>query len=306
MASPSQPHTHPELIYTPPPSTTAPPALTGSANISIREYIYFLPYPLPKGTPVPYTPGLPDTNPLNLPPHPFEPTSTLVLTSPRKTFVDLRYRKPVATNESPLPNHGERERLEWGFAGTSSSSLAEGGRHEKYGEFGHSTWTHWLDSRYPVEHPNIPVDEGDMYALSPSLFLEHGHAFHPHLDRVAGHEELWRSVGALSTNADGSKVCVVLRYHDVEEGIRGVVIRTGQFCQGILMHGLVATTERWEFDVEGKEEGGVGEETWKRTARTGDLFLPCSVTFRPEVVQLGGRVRYGGFEWVVEEAWEWK
>lgn len=44
----------------------------------------------------------------------------------------------------------------------------------------------------------------------------------------------------------------------------------------------------------------------ERTARTGKAFLPCSVTFRPEVVELGGRVSYGGVEWVVEEVWEWE
>jgi hypothetical protein len=89
-----------------------------SANISIRNYIYFLPYPLPQGTPIPYTLGLPNTNPLNLPPHGFEPTHTLVLTSPGKTFVDIRIfrylltylnfstpKKPLLTRtpKQPLP-----------------------------------------------------------------------------------------------------------------------------------------------------------------------------------------------------------
>ncbi|KAJ4330211.1 hypothetical protein N0V87_010193 [Didymella glomerata] len=310
MASSAHPHTSPELICTAPPSeqsSTSATSPTGTANISAREYIYFLPYPIPKETPVPYTPGLSTTNPLNLPPTPFEPTSTLVLTSPGKTFVDLRYLKPVKLGESALPNAGETKRLEWGFAGTSKSeAMAEA--HPKFEAYGHWVWTHWLDSRAAVGQ-EIARDEGDMYDLGEGLFLEHGHAFHPHLGRVAGHEELWRDVPVLSTgasaeNGEERKVCVLLRCEDREQGIRGVVIRVGRYCQGILQFGEVTTTERWEFDVEDKDD--VQEEKkWKRTARTGDAFLPCAVTFRTEVVQLGGRVRHGGIEWVTEEVWAW-
>ncbi|KAF3048783.1 hypothetical protein E8E11_009287 [Didymella keratinophila] len=309
----SHPHTTPELIYTAPTSgssSTPDTSPTGTANISIRRYIYFLPHPLPEKTPVPYTPGLPTTNPLNLPPIPFEPTSTLVLTSPGKTFVDLRYLRPVKAGETALPNAGETKRLEWGFAGKSESEPVKK-KHPEFGAYGHSTWTHWVDSRVAVGQ-RIPGDDGDMYDLGEGLFLEHGHAFHPHLGRVAGHEELWRDVGVLPTGSapmDGGntkmgKVCVLLRCHNEVEQIRGVVIRVGQFCQGILQHGQVTTTERWEFDAEDKSDEQ-NEKKWKRTARTGDAFLPCAVTFRTEIVQLGGRVSYAGFEWVVEEAWVW-
>ncbi|KAF3036026.1 hypothetical protein E8E12_001810 [Didymella heteroderae] len=306
MASSARPHTVPEPIYTPPASSPPAKEPTGTANISVREYIYFLPHPLPEKTPVPYTPGLPDTNPLNLPPTPFEPTSTLVLTSPNKTFVDLRYLKPISASESALPNAGETARLEWGFAGSSSSEPAPK-PHPKFGDYGFSTWTHWLDSRVAVGQP-IPKDEGDMYDLGGGLFLEHGHAFHPHLGRVAGHEELWRDVPVLSTSTsaknggEGRKVCVLLRCEDKERGVRGVVIRVGRFCQGILQHGDGTTTERWEFDAEDPSDVQ-DEKKWKRTARTGDAFLPCAVTFRAEIVQLAGRVRYAGLEWVIEEMW---
>jgi hypothetical protein len=129
----------PSIVITPPPPTTtmALPKITNShqpdqpqhspsnASISVRDYIYILPHPLPQGTPVPYTPGLPDRNPLHYPPHPFEPTSTLVLTSPARIFVDVRVLKPVKKGEElehGLPNvGGPKERLEWAFAGTSGS-----------------------------------------------------------------------------------------------------------------------------------------------------------------------------------------
>lgn len=305
MASSTSPPQSSEIIYTAPATTSQPPTLTGSANISIREYIYFLPHPLPPGTPVPYTPGLPDTNPLNLPPHPFEPTSTLVLTTPGKTFVDLRYLKPVNPTESPLPNHGETNRLEWGFAGTSSSVPSPDSPHDKYGPYRHCTWHSWLDSRYPVASPDIPPDEGDMYTLSPTRMLEHGHAFHAHLGRVAGHEEQWYDPAAASTSPSGTKVCVLLRCQDEARGVRGAIVRIGQFCQGIVQVGRAVSTERWEFDLDSQQRG-TGGRGWRRTARTGEQFLPCAVTFEHEKVGLGGRVAYEGFEWVVEEVWEWE
>ena len=298
----------PELIYTAPSGPSSTPATpTGTANISIREYIYFFPHPLPAQTPIPYTTGLPAANLLNLPPTPFEPTSTLVLTSPGKTFVDLRYLRPVKDGETELPNAGESGRLEWGFAGRSESTPVKKA-HPQYGVYAHHVWTHWVDSRVRVGE-EIAKDEGDIYDIGEGLFLEHGHAFHPHLGRVAGHEELWRDVPVASTSVSGKsgetgQVCVVLRCEDEELGIRGVIVRVGRYCQGILQHGDVTTTERWEFDGEGTSDAQ-DEKKWKRKARTGDVFLPCAVTFREEVVQLGGRVRQGGLEWVVEEVWVW-
>jgi hypothetical protein len=156
-------------------------------------------------------------------------------------------------------------------------------------------------------------DEGDMYALGGGRFLEVGFAYHPHLGAVAGHEELWRDVEARSTEASGIKRCVVLRCRDKKRGVRGVVVRVGQFCQGILMVGGECTTERWEGDVAAEKVEGKGKEKvvekeekamWKRTARSGPSFLPCSVTWRNDAVVLGAKVAFSGFEWVVEEVWE--
>jgi hypothetical protein len=50
----------------------AVPQDTGAANISMREYIYFLPYPLPLNTGIPYSIYLPGKNPLGLPSCQFE------------------------------------------------------------------------------------------------------------------------------------------------------------------------------------------------------------------------------------------
>ncbi|KAH7088074.1 hypothetical protein FB567DRAFT_523635 [Paraphoma chrysanthemicola] len=310
-----------EPLYTPPsPSsmsttsasnTTMPAPPHGTANISVREYIYFLPYPLPPHTPVPYSIHLPAKNPLNLPPHQFEPTSTLVLTSPLNTFVDIRLFKPTQPGHSALPTKSERERLEWAFAGTSVSAPIPDphGGEEPWKDVTKSTWTHWLDSRYAVGARDIPVDEGVMYPINDTLTLEHGHAYHPALKAVKTHEEMWRNVPVAAVEND-KKVCIVLRLQDDNARARGVVVRLGQYVQGLVMVGEYSTVERWEYEGEGRD-GGDGEEQgardggWERTARVGDLFLPCGVTWREDVLSVGGRIRYKDYEWVVEEAWEW-
>ncbi|KAF2819017.1 hypothetical protein CC86DRAFT_149914 [Ophiobolus disseminans] len=308
-----------EIIYTPSStssmsamvsSSTVSPA--SSASVSIRQYIYLMPYPFPKIAPVPYSIHLPSKNPLNLPTRPYEPTSTLVLTSPLKTFVDLRFFKPTSAHETPLPNaphSDDRKRLEWGFAGSSASKPiddpnAQPGE-EKWPGVTYSKWTQFVDSRFPVGYKDIPVDEGLMYPISEFKTLEHGHMFHPSVDAVKTHEEMWFDppVQATSHSGDGKKICVVLRAQDDVAGVRGVIVRLGQFCQGILKIGDGTTVERWEWGCEGKEEG---EKTWRRTARVGGLLIPCSAAFREEVLGMGAKVRYGSYEWVVEEVWAWE
>ena len=310
-----------------------------ATNISKREYIYFLPYPLPPNTETPYSIHLPHKNPLNLPSHQFEPTSTLVLTSPNHTFVDVRIYKSfskdaISSNSAgPAPikestNVGNSAHLDWAFTGTSTSvpitppptgpqhgKSAKKLKEETWVNVTHSTWTHWLDSRFPVGHKNIPVDEGDMYPIAPGLTLEHGHGYHPALGAVKTHEEMWRDIDAVSTNEKGSMVCVVMRCQADHAGVRGVVVRLGQYCQGILMWGDKVTVERWEWEngegKTGKEKVGVNGgkseiEKWNRTVRVGDGFLPCGVTFRPEILSVGAVVKFQDFEWKVEECWEWK
>jgi hypothetical protein len=286
------------------------------ASISIREYIYLLPYPLPQNTPIPYTPNLPSTNPLNLPTTLFEPTSTLVLTSPRKTFVDLRFFKPRDAGESELPNRGdERDRLEWGFAGSSASKpIAD--PHGAWEGTTYSRWTQFVDSRFPVGSDDIPIDEGIMYPIDAERTLEFGHMYHPSVKEVRSHEEMWFDPAVTSTSRDGKKRCVVLRCCDDVGGVRGVVVRLGKWCQGVVKVGNGGVTcERWEWEGTGgiSQDGGAdkgddGEEAdqWKRVARIGELMVPCGVAFRHEVLQMGGRIKYGEYEWVVEEVWEWE
>lgn len=185
--------------------------------------------------------------------------------------------------------------------------------HAEYGVFTQNEWVHWVDSRVGAGR-EAARDEGVVFSLGEGRFVEYGTAFQMELGRVAGHEEGWVDVDVhadadvdVDVDAQGEKrnfkSCVVLRVHDDSRGVRGVVVRVGQYVQGIVQVGDRVATERWEYRRAGERgsEGG-----WQRTARTGDWFLPCAVTWRAERVVVGGVVRYMGFEWVVEECWVWE
>ncbi|OHE95113.1 hypothetical protein CORC01_09637 [Colletotrichum orchidophilum] len=197
-----------------------------------------------------------------------EPTSTVVLTSPQRRFVDLRILKQPPTVDGVQDTHGI-ERLEWGIAGTSSSSLRPDGQG---GEVRHSRWEHWIDSRTTA--PENAADEGDMYEQPDGLTLEKGRMVNPATGRETDYEELWRDidpVAVLRAGADAEEKgveCVVLKFEDESTGARGMVVWLGRFCQGISRVGEEVAAERWEW-----KEG----EGWRRTVRIGDRALPCEV-----------------------------
>jgi hypothetical protein len=66
-----------------------------------------------------------------------------VLTSPAKTFVDIRILKPVHPGEDTLPNDGGHlERLDWAFAGKSSSRVVP------------DPYTVMFPNRFPFYYPS--------------------------------------------------------------------------------------------------------------------------------------------------------
>lgn len=199
-------------------------------------------------------------------------------------------------------------RLDWAFAGTSSTELlpdpSATGR-----EIVHSTWRHWVDSRY--EDAESVVDEGDMYPRPDGRTLEKGRMINPETGQMTDYEEVWVDVDSTDTTTttsvradghgeaedggSGRKVCTVLMLEDEEHSARGMVIRVGQFCQGVLRVGDGFCLERWEW---------AANTGWKRQVRMGDLFLPCGVTFETDRLRLGGEVKFGEFVWrVVECSW---
>ncbi|KAK4169849.1 protein HRI1 [Cladorrhinum sp. PSN259] len=212
-----------------------------------------------------------------LPDAPSEPTSTIVLTSPERRYVDIRILNPTTGNpideDATLP----LSRLDWAIAGTSSSEScidpSTGERHDD------CKWRHWIDSRtLDVENA---TDEGKNYTVegNPSLTLEKGSMVNPATGLVAEYEEVWRSEEIRTqVNGDygpaqqqGKGICVVLHLQgDESDGKvrRGSVIRLGRYCQAFARKGDDIIVERHEW-VSGKgwvsrvliNEGGLSVPT---------------------------------------------
>lgn len=94
---------------------------------------------------------------------PTEPTSTLVLTTPRGTYIDIRLFAPldprvstsrdIRPNAEGLPKQGRpkpaadfNQSTEWAFAGTSYVTPAP----DKGPDVTHCVWEHWVDSKKPL------------------------------------------------------------------------------------------------------------------------------------------------------------
>ncbi|KAI1381385.1 hypothetical protein F4677DRAFT_123864 [Hypoxylon crocopeplum] len=211
-----------------------------------------------------------------------EPTSTLVLTSSGRWFVDVRILKPTPRDDESkqLPP----DRLDWAFAGTSESSQREDGRG---GKVAHSTFHHWVDSR--VHAAEKVRDEGDMFPQPDGTTLETGRMVNPATGAETDYQELWQDEEPVWID-EASVPCVVLQLQDDSRGVRGMVIRLGQYCQGVMREGDDFTAERWEWR----------DARWTLTARVGGRSLPClaAATLDPQL-QPGDALDDGDYRWKV-------
>jgi hypothetical protein len=266
-------------------------------DISVREYIRWLPG------------------------EPSEPTSTIVLTTPQRRFVDLRIFKSAATSTEEGSSSGSGDgilplsRLDWAIAGTSSSSpLAfdtpvgekETGREFKFqlgtetvivNKATHCRWHHWIDSRTP----NIEgvVDKGDNFEhpTNPALTLERGSMVNPDTGIVTDYEELWRSE-PVEPVVEEEVRCLALQWQGDEEKSgqvrRGLLVRLGEYCQAFARDGDDITVERLRWDA--------GRQRWVSQVRIGQKDLPIPfATGSLRDVRLGDRVVVGGDSWEVVE-----
>lgn len=171
-----------------------------------------------------------------------------------------------------------------------------------------SKWKHWVDSR--TYHAEQVKDEGTMYLQSDGRTLEKGNMVNPATGRMTEYEEMWKDIDPIATvtrTAAPSKVermraCVVLTLDDEQHEARGMVVRVGQFCQGVIRSGQYFSLERWVW-MNGEKKVGEGERSWRRTSRIGSFWMPCGPAMEAEMgrLKLGGEVKYGEFIWTVVE-----
>lgn len=263
-----------------------------------------------------------------IPDTPTEPTDTIVLTSPKGVFVDVRtitgidevgtaaLEKTEAelltiSAEQPGPKPADElhahqargrdelavtlDRLDWAFAGYAEDlgSVEAGGKRR--------AWTHWVDSRKSNasgdrdEGVNFPYegDTGDSLKLE----LEKGRMLNPATSQEQDYEELWAEESIAMTGNPPSKLSVVMvARQSAQVDPIGVVIRLGGYCQGVLRVADRFVVERWLWSDKFR--------TWKRVVRIGSGELPCSIACNEvETLKEGSTVKAteGGHVWSVEE-----
>ncbi|KAI9713293.1 MAG: hypothetical protein M1828_001466 [Chrysothrix sp. TS-e1954] len=251
-----------------------------------------------------------------------EPTSTLVLTSPGLLYVDVRVLRcgptsPIRSASEFLEDNcdgngrvGAVTELEWAFAGTSF-------RTEQKGMKTHGTWAHWIDSR--TSNVEDVVDEG----VLEDILDEHGRILYElesgEMKNPSGvlqaYEEGWIDLPSTSINSNELKgkakrqpdsgslladACIVLRTESQLRQIggapdRGMVIRAGQFIQGLLRQGQHLTVERWY-----QEDSGVA---FKRLFKIGSGTLPCERLVNDRLLEpdAPSAITYGLVQWSVVE-----
>ncbi|XEV01855.1 hypothetical protein FSHL1_007142 [Fusarium sambucinum] len=216
-----------------------------------------------------------------LPDEPSEPTTTLVITSPRlKRFVDLRVLLSDDDSTDKLPFY----RLDWAIAGTTVSTR----KPDPSGALAsHSTFLQWISSRELVN------DSGFMYPQpGEDLTLEKGSMVNPDTGVDTAYEELWHDATPTAVPGEAGVRALVLQTEDEEKGVRGCVVRLGRYAQGLIRVGDEIALERWEWMESG----------WKRTVRMGNEELPIEKILGEETLEEGDDVVVVGRAWKVIEA----
>ena len=189
-------------------------------------------------------------------------------------------------------------RLDWAFAGVSTTTASS-----QAGASSHTVWSHWIDSESSDPDP----DEGDMYEQEDGDTLECGQNVDAKTGKVNKYEELWHDVGIQHVRSEQTNVSMVLKTDDTNRNTRAMVVRVGDWCQGILKVGDAVTVERWQWTPAATgHSASTSEGSWKRVARLGNGSLPCAVTFKTEELEVGKRIAAEALEWEVVELYRWK
>jgi len=214
-----------------------------------------------------------------------------VLTSHDSWFVDVRILTAAqedGTREA-LPTDGRPiTRLEWAFAGKSSTSQSE-----VAGGPAHTIWSHAIDSQ--TSDPQR--DEGDMYEQEDGDVLECGQNIDAESGEVKKYEELWHDIGVELVGQEKDYLSVVLTTDNQDNNTKGMIVRVGNWCQGILKVGEDTTVERWQWSR--------GDD-WQLVAKLGTKLLICGATFDNSSLELGKVIRHHDLDWHVIELYSWK
>ena len=174
-----------------------------------------------------------------------------------------------------------KECIDWAFAGRSRTT-PHGARKDGIIQLSHTVWEHWIDSKSNNPGP----DEGDMLVQEDGDVMERGMQKHPVTGADTEYEELWHDLEVDAFGKKHNRSSLVLRAEQPESDVRGMAIKIGGWCQGILKTGDALTIERWEWkssggpdndetSIEGGKQAARTNNGWVRTFRYGEGSLPC-------------------------------
>ncbi|KAG9232783.1 hypothetical protein BJ875DRAFT_505772 [Amylocarpus encephaloides] len=228
-------------------------------------------------------------------------SNTLVLTSAGKSFVDTRIYLPKSSTDPSLPCKEVLpiSRLEWGFAGTAQSTPAihntSTGTLEKPS---HTEWTHWVDSKTMDE----VKDEGDMFPKEDGSneVLERGAMVNPATGQVEDYQEFWVDIEPTKLEGEEERRSWVLKtVTEDDEGrvVRGMIVRIGEYIEGVLRVGEDVGVRRWQWKG----------SNWEETLRIGRLEEPFDGKEMGTLVEVGHEVNgKDGIVWKYVEEFSWK
>lgn len=207
----------------------------------------------------------------------------------------MRLFKDQLAEEKGMNEHTEAC-IEWAFAGRSHVT-PRGARKDDMIQLSHTTWDHWIDSK-----SNDPdKDEGDMFVQKNGDVLERGKNANPETGEETEYEELWHDLEVESMGRKHNHSSVVMKAENPEQSLKGMVVKVGGWCQGIMKVGDEMTVERWEHKLGSvtddereairisgwQTEKGKTSNDWIRTFRCGTGYLPCKDVVEETTGKLG-------------------
>ncbi|GFZ48288.1 hypothetical protein JCM24511_06036 [Saitozyma sp. JCM 24511] len=228
---------------------------------------------------------------------PSEDSSVLVLTTPGRHYVDVRFALSGPATEGVF----------WAFAGTvkytaqvspsstsapGSASSASGSESESGLSPGWSRamvgeWSHPIDSMGNYDG----IDRADIFNLDNGDQVEFGTLENPDTGKVELFKEYW----SRPDNADELYPCVYARIEGEGE-TKGMVIRVGNLAQGIVQSQGKVRVVRW------RKSAGAGEG-WEEDARSDEGAagrIPIAWICEGER-RVGERTQSDEISWVVDE-----
>ena len=237
-----------------------------------------------------------------------------MLTSKDLHYVDIRILKEKWSEERGQ-GVNTLQCVDWAFAGKSRTKKdAQTG--DGPGSRSHTVWDHWIDSKGREGRS----DEGDMTVQEDGTVLEEGVSLGPD-GKEQKYEELWKDLPVDPLGKKHNRYSIVLHAEDSEQKLKGLVIKIGGWCQGIMKMDGRLTVERWQLkpkygDASESPENAVEESTrtrndWVRTFKVGTEILACEDICAHTYGKLGTNTTklYGEkdnkTEWRVIEEYYW-